>query len=429
MSIATVSLKGELSWAVRSKNRLTPTMGLSRVARSLAAISQEQKVKVKAERGVLTYFNERTQNWSTVKGSGRLGQRLEGSLGELTLDGPVDAGTLKSTFRALLKQPLHIWGSKLSEQGIAVRGTDGGELKFPVTWKNLKEDILRVNFDFKLEHAIAWGGVGALITGFVGFLNTLAVSQLEHHVSLFDQSFCNDHPVIFMGGAAIAGGVVGCSVYLLETLGRLMVWAPTRLYQLARFNGDYKAVFEASNGRQLSQRQEKTLERVLANARGKTQLKVRATALAQINDPLFSGKMDTIVATITAASPCQGDGEILEKLAMHSKTTARALARILSCEVVIPKSKKVVDKAEETGTREETEYDEYNVSCAWHQVSYVVSPEVSHQEYGDKDIAKALGILKRRDQDYIRQTLEALETSGNLKLTKALRASLLAADA
>lgn len=429
MSIATVSLKGELSWATRNKHKLTPTLGLSRVARSLAAISQEQKVTVKAERGVLTYFNERTQNWSTVKGSGQLGQRLEGSLGELTLEGPVDSATLKSTFRALLKQPLPIMGNKLSKQGIAVKGTNGEELKFPITWNDLKKEIVWVNFDFKSEHATTWGVAGALITGFIGFLNTLAVSQLGPHISLFDQPFCSDHPVIFMGGAALAGGVAGGSAYLIETLGRLMVWVPTRLHPLARFSGDYKAVFAASNGHRLDLKEEKTLERVLREVGSGTRRKILEAALSRINDSSLSGEIDRVIYTYFYPYIFIEDyGIYLEKIGRCPNLTAQTLARILSCEKVIPKSKKVVDKEERTETRLE-EYDTYGMDTYYsYEVEYV-APEESHYEYNDQDVAKAQGLLKGRDQNYIRQTLAALETSGNQELAKALRASLFVVDA
>jgi hypothetical protein len=325
-------------------------------------------------------------------------------------------------------------GSKLSKQGIAIKGTNGEELMFPITWNDFKKEIVGVNFDFKLEHAIAWGGVGALITGSIGVLNALAVSQLGHHISLFDQPLCNDHPVIFMGGAALAGGVAGCSVYLLETLGRLMVWVPTRLHPLARFSGDYKTVIEASNGRRLDLKEEKTLGRVLREAGAGTRRKILEAALSRINDSSSSGEIDRVINTYFYPYIFIEDyGIHLEKIGRCPNIMAQTLARILSCEKVIPKSKKVVVKEESRGTQLEFDpyyLDTYNIDPSyWPREVECLVPEASHYEYNDQDIAKALGILKGREPNYIRQTIEALEASGNQELAKALRASLLAADA
>lgn len=279
MSIIKVSLNRELSWSSRTKNRLMPAWGISKASSVLADLSQTQEVRVRAEAGRLDYFNTHTQSWVKVESSNRLGSRLEGSLSELKIETPVDTAILRSTFRALMKQPLTFLGGTSLDRGVTVKWSTGEELKFPITWKDLKKEIVPAPFG-NSNRAHEWGAGFAWLIG-VASVTAVGIYILDDKAAYLDGIVPRTDkgwpvPQLLQTGlSAFAGGLAGYVFgRILYTLKTIAVWVPTQLYRLARFGGEYKTVIRASNGQPLDQKQEGRLKRIFKNVSPATRLKI-----------------------------------------------------------------------------------------------------------------------------------------------------------
>lgn len=233
----TVTLAGKnLSWVSRIKNRVIPALGLSGVARLLSTISHTQDIRIKIDGASLKYFNTRTPTWVEVESSKTLASRLEGYVGELNFNSPLTYSQVKSIFKALMKEPIYILGSKLSEYGITVKGPSGEDLVVPVSWDDLYEEVVPVDAHFDFYYANELGGKLAWIFGVVGFLGSCV------YVAKTKQNAAWSFAGAASGG--IAGYLLGISIHYAK---EFLIWAPKRLYNMARFGRDYKLTFQADN--------------------------------------------------------------------------------------------------------------------------------------------------------------------------------------
>ena len=299
--LGSVTLSGRYPWSQRQVNKF---IRLGRIAANLSHYGLSQK-EIKIEnRGLLDgvqYWHAPSKRYADIPYAKALVEKLDPVIEKIILPGGMTAPQIKNVFSVLLKTPLEILQSSLSEYGIRVKGPSGEDLKMPVSWHSLHDEIVPVNFGEKIY------GLGCLASSGGGLLGLIALAIYDNHGPFWE---CATFTAI--------GSVAG---FLLIPAIRGVIWASTMLSRMASFGRDYQAVFDGCNGIELDQKGSARIQSVLARAKGSRATVAHVLPYELAEKHLTGSDKDALLVE----HPKAPKNKLIE-LANHSESSIRAKA-------------------------------------------------------------------------------------------------------